>query len=369
MSIRILDSFGPRPDEESLYLNAISSFQSSDCNIVGVNHRKKLDITRAWSPFELDTLYRQKNAKLLRWYDEVWESCDDFDVLIVNHENPYHPDFISRLSEKIYTVLYTGDDPEASYLCSQPYAWAFDHVQCYAVYYDAATPMKEKLMSWGAKRASHRAHGFMPHRVGLKEDVIASVRSGRDIDLIYVGGPYNKVDSLLKLKKHFGANFKIYGAWGGVRASLARYKRYGVFTNIKPISDRDLLSIYTRSKLGINMHMSFGPSNLRMWELPINGVAQVTDNPTGTALLWDVDSEIACYANDNIDEAIEKIEFYLCNDENRIEMAIRGYDKAKAYYSFESCFLRGLSDIKLGMDEKNAKLGEKQSSLWALQEI
>jgi spore maturation protein CgeB len=100
------------------------------------------------------------------------------------------------------------------------------------------------------------------------------------------------------------------------------------------------------------MHMSFGPSNLRMWDLPINGVLQVTDNPVGTSKLFDVGAEICCYDNGDIERAIGIIDYYLSHERERLEIARAGYRRVKYDYSFQQCWWRILPAIEQGILEK-----------------
>jgi spore maturation protein CgeB len=100
------------------------------------------------------------------------------------------------------------------------------------------------------------------------------------------------------------------------------------------------------------MHMSYGPSNLRMWELPINGAMQITDNPKGTSKLFDLDKEIVCFDNGKIDQAIDLIDYYLANDAERVEIARQGYNKVKSRYSFQQTYWDIMPKLQQGMIEK-----------------
>lgn len=357
--LRVLNSFGERPHDIQSYKESVWRCCSKELQIDVLNHREMLGIERAWTPFELDRRYRGRDTALIAFYEQVYEKCREYDVFIVDHENVYHPDFIRPLSDITYTVLYTGDDPESSYLCSQPYVHAFDHVLCYAVYYSATTKMVDQLKIWGAKRANQRCYGWQMASSaggqGIGEDVVDEDKvffGVRDIDVIYVGGPYNKIEHLLKIKQSLGARFRLYGDWGGVRGWLSRLKRYGSITRISRLPREQLHPFYRRTKIGLNMHMSYGPSNLRMWQLPINGVMQITDNPLGTGELLKLGEEVVCYENGRIDQAIDFIHYYLSNDEERLKIAKAGYRRALKEYSYCACLQRSLEHIQHGMTEK-----------------
>ena len=132
--LKILTSFGERPGQESEYLETLSFCNSQDYSFQSINHRNELDILKAWDPFTLDQKYRKKDATLLSFYEKVFHLCKTFEVFIVDNENVYHPEFIKKLSRITYTVLYSSDDPESSFLSSQPYAFAFDHILYYSIY-------------------------------------------------------------------------------------------------------------------------------------------------------------------------------------------------------------------------------------------
>ena len=351
--LKILNSFGERSGSVKHYENALRTCNNDLYGVTGLNHRQYLGISRAWMPLDLDYHYRNKNPKLINFYEYIYKLCDSYDVFIVDHENVYHPEFIKKLSKKIYTVLYTSDDPEASYVCSQPYVWAFDHVFCYAIFYDDKCLMVDKLKEWGSKRANHRPFGYQPHKCDNEVNENNLLSLPRDIDLIYIGGAYNKVENLLLLKKTFGRRFKIYGNWGGVKGAFSRIKRFKYFEYIKPLDENDFINVYKKSKIGINMHMSYGPSNLRMWELPINGVLQITDNPEGTSKLFNINKEIVCYENNNMEEAIEKIDYYLTHDAERNDIAINAFKMVRENYQFNKCFWRSMRNIEEGMIEKS----------------
>ena len=119
-----------------------------------------------------------------------------------------------------------------------------------------------------------------------------------------------------------------------------------------PLPQSQFVATYQRTKIGINMHMSYGPSNLRMWQLPINGVMQITDNPKGTEELFELNKEIVCYENGDMDEAIDKIKYYLDHNDERIAIARAGYERALRDYSYEKCFLSSIKEIEKGIQNK-----------------
>ncbi len=75
--------------------------------------------------------------------------------------------------------------------------------------------------------------------------------------------------------------------------------------------------------------------NTRLYELPANGVMQICDRGAGnaTAELFEEDKEIILY--DTMDEAIDKIKYYLKNDKAREKIALAGYERVMKDYKQE----------------------------------
>ena len=353
--MKVLISHGER-EQDIKYLDAFfQELSSNDLDIELVNHRKELNISKAWMPYELDEKYKSYNEKLFNFYNKIEKKCEDKDCLLVLHEVIFHPEFIKKLSQSTYTSYFTSDDPDGSYYCSQPYAWAFDHIFHAAVYYDEISLMSNKLKEWGAKKTSLIPLGYRDSSFNknIKEKDLFNKK--RTNEIIYVGVSCNKLERLLKIKKEFRNKFKIYGNWGGVKSVLYRQLKYGFPNYIRPISQEKLINLYLNTKIGINMHMSYGPSNYRLWELPINGVMQITDNEQGTNNFYKINEEIVCYENGNTKELIEKIKYYLYNDEERIRIAKAGYKKTKKNYSTKISFEKLFNKIKDNIKIKKLK--------------
>lgn len=102
------------------------------------------------------------------------------------------------------------------------------------------------------------------------------------------------------------------------------------------------------------MNDSYGPSTIRTYQLPANGVMQVCDCPEGLDQVFDVGKEIVVYHS--IDEAIDLIKYYLDNDEERKKIAAEGFKRAIKDYNRETTFLRALKDIERGMLEEGRKI-------------
>jgi spore maturation protein CgeB len=118
---------------------------------------------------------------------------------------------------------------------------------------------------------------------------------------------------------------------------------------VKELPAEGLVSLYNRSKIGINMHLSFGPVNLRMYELPANGVMQICDCPQGLNDVFDVGKEVIGYSS--MKEAIELIHYYLEHDNERKQIAQAGFRRVMKDYKKVTVLEGAMHKIKKGMIE------------------
>lgn len=291
----------------------------------------------------LDESYRRKDAGLMKLYSYINSIINEFDAFIVLDVNAYHPDFLESLN--VYKVLYSFDDPDASFLRSMPYSYAFDHVFTVTPGYNKSVTMPDQFKKWGAKRANFVPLGAISSQFKtLDESVVFSKE--RSTDLVFVGTPTTaeRNNKLLKLKKHFGKSFEIYGQWHW-KANLKN-----ILVNKTPYWIRphfDLTGLYLQSKIGINIHDSdeYGFGNRRSYELPLNGVMLVCDfKEKHLPDIYQLKKEAVGYTG--IDEAIEIVEYYLKHDDERNEIALNGFRKAKEQYLFSNIFKNVLLEIK-----------------------
>jgi len=330
----------------------IEKWRELGYDITEVTHRDKLGIKTEWPPDELNNLYHNKYKKLLDLYDKVRNLTETHDVFIIAGDPIYHPEFVKSL-KNIYTVIVSGDDPESSDRVSKPYVHAFDHSFALGVNFDKNTKITEKFLQWGAKRAD-----FWPY--GVREDMYSPqltekeiFNKERDIDLVYVGTPWMKFERLLKIKKAF-PQMKIYGR-GWNWKTFARSKNKIItflsgFWWVKELSVDELVPLYQRCKIGINIHLSFGPSNMRIYQLPANGIMQICDCKEGLDQVFEIGKEVIAY--DSIEEAIDLIKYYLEHDEERKKIATAGFERTMKDYKRLTTFVNAIEKIKKGMLEE-----------------
>jgi len=350
--MKIIYSWGINQKTAPLIESSIQEWQKLGYDVTSINHAKELGEYKVLLPRELDQLYRSKDQKLLNLYENIKRLAVTHDIFAVDYYNVYHPDFIQSL-KNIYTVLVSGDDPDSSDYCSKPYVKAFDHSFAMGVNFDKDTKITEKFLEWGTKKADFWPYGVREDMYNpqlTKEDIF---NKEKDIDLVFVGNPYGKkVDRLLKIKKAF-PRMKIYGRGWNWRIFARSKNKISTFLSgfwwTKEIPNDKLVPLFQRSKIGINIHFSFGPSNVRTYQLPANGVMQVCDCKEGLGQVFEIGKEVVVY--ESINEAIGLIRYYLEHDEERKKIAAAGFKRVMRDYKRLTTFADAIEKIKKGMIE------------------
>ena len=92
--------------------------------------------------------------------------------------------------------------------------------------------------------------------------------------------------------------------------------------------------MYQRAKIGFNLHNrgKYTVGSFRLFELPANGVMQISDGGEHLDRFFKVGEEIVGYAD--ADELIDKIRYYLSHDDERQRIARNGYHRVLADYRF-----------------------------------
>lgn len=197
--------------------------------------------------------------------------------------------------------------------------------------------MPDQFLKWGAKKATFLPLGVISSQFkDLDENIVFSRQRTNDVVFVGTLTTAERNDKLLALKKYFKSRFKIYGQWRWqtkVKNLLAN-KNYGW---VKP--HFDLPNLYLQSKIGINIHDSdeYGFGNRRTYELPMNGVMLVCDYKTRfLGKIYELNKEAVGY--DVFEEAIGRIDYYLSHENERKEIALHGFRKAKEKYLFSNIF-------------------------------
>ena len=303
----------------------------------------------------VDQLYREKDPSYMRYVGDFVEKFRNADLLVFANYNPIHPEILCKELPNPIKVLGFVDDPISTYVRGIPYLWAFDGALYISPSYNDRLLFKEALKLWGCeqsywwplvqpKRNAANKEELWPHSAPRDKAVYLGddFFSHRDLDLIYVGAQYGpKVDRLIQLRKRFGSRLKIHGRWplaglGGMARGLKG--KPVLWGRIRSISDQERTNLYYRTKIGINMHFSPTPmetGNMRMYEVPGHGMMMLCDKAGLNAheQIFEPDKEAVFY--DSTADAIEKIEYYLAHDEERLRIARAGFTRVHKDYDGE----------------------------------
>jgi hypothetical protein len=301
----------------------------------------------------VDRLYRERDPDYMRMAGDFIDRFHDFDLIVMSTYNFLHPELLARELKKPVKVLGFIDDPVSTYVRGIPYLWAFDGAFFISPSYIDNLPFEEAFKRWADQPATWWP--LVPFSYQQPEHADDSFFRDRDVDLVYVGGPYgSKVDRIIRLKQHFGARMRVHGRWplkgtiGFVRGLLGKPMYPHRVTSLSPAERTDL---YWRTKIGFNMHFSDTPSecgNVRTYETPAHGMLMVCDKASTNAhaRIFAPDNEAVYY--DNIDQAIELIEYYTNNEDERVRIAKAGYERFWGDYEWEKNLL-GFLDWAAGL--------------------
>jgi Glycosyl transferases group 1 len=309
---------------------------------VGFDHRRAI----AGGAAGVDRLYRERNRNYMRMVGDFIDRFRDFDLIVMSTYNLIHPELLVHELKRPIKILGFIDDPPSTYLKGIPYLWAFDGAFYISPSYNERSLFHEALEKWGC--ANHTWWPLVPFAFD-RPDMSERFFGQRDLDVIYVGNPSrSKVDRLIRLKEHFGNRLHVYGRWlfkgyfGFARGLLGK----PVYPHrVTSLATAERTQLYWRTKIGFNMHVSDMPmetGNMRMYEVPAHGAMQLCDKAgrDAHAQIFAPDTEAVYY--DSVEDAIEKIEYYLIHDKERITIARAGCERFWADYEWEANLLRFL---------------------------
>lgn len=346
--VKIIYSFNKSGYEAQCWEREITAASNSDYTFIPFNHQHFLNPDLYLNSINLDVLYQSSHPGLMDMYRAFREAIDKHqaDAIMVNHCPPYHPDFLKTLN--VYKVLYSGDDPGATYMRNIPYLHAYDHVMFVAPSYSRDMDMKEKMQYCGMKNADWLPISVFDFEHDAEQSGDSILKHERDIDIIYIGGFFRqKLSMMATLQKTFGTNLRMHGFFR-TKHNLYYNMKYGFPGWIKQVSFEERVRLYQRAKIGFNLHWSeYGLGNQRLYHLPANGVMQICDCPNYLDKVFRVGDEVVSFNETNA--LIDKIKFYLDNDVERNRIAMNGYRRVMNEYRFSTVMNKAGEYIEAGM--------------------
>lgn len=176
----------------------------------------------------------------------------------------------------------------------------------------------------------------------------------RDIDISFVGKTTKKRLEILKKVANYALNnnrtFITYGNyWGKHFWKKAQFRQknapldlYAVNTKVSP---DDLAQLYRRTKICLNIHIAEHDGlNPRTFEILGTKSFALVDNKTELSQYFQIGRHLAIY--NDVDDLLEKIEYYLLNSDLREAIAADGYAHVENIYDIDSTVQRVWSLIE-----------------------
>jgi spore maturation protein CgeB len=104
-----------------------------------------------------------------------------------------------------------------------------------------------------------------------------------------------------------------------------------------PVFGIDMLELFISSKIVLNFHIGIAgdyAGNMRMFEVTGVGSCLLTDNKKNMPELFNIDSEVVVY--DNEEDCVAKVKWLLDHEEEREKIALAGQKKTLQYHTVEN---------------------------------
>jgi len=215
--------------------------------------------------------------------------------------------------------------------------------------------MEEKLNYCGAKKTDFLPHGTFNALCDPIKTEDAIMSNKRDIDVVFIGALYpNKMPLLATVKKALGKRFQLFGITN-IKKNIYFNLKYGFPGWVSPLLFNRYVPIYQRAKIGINIHNrgDFTVGSYRLFDLPANGVMQISDGGQFLNQFFSVGEEIVSYKNTG--DLIDLIIYYLDHADERNKIARNGFRRVQKQYKIALQLIKAAQLIEIGMNEKALK--------------
>ncbi|HKZ39048.1 MAG TPA: glycosyltransferase [Chryseolinea sp.] len=347
--MKIIYSFNKREFEAAYWQREIEGASNDRHQFIPFNHDPYLDTSLYLRSQLLDNLYFAKHPGLLRMYSDLQAVIkkENAEALIVDNCFPYHPEFLQNL--RIYKVLRTSDGPLTAYDRDFAYLHAYDHVLYHSPAYSKDMGMEEKLRYCGAKRVDFWPLGSFDAICDPSKTEMNIFFGKRDIEVIFIGALHvNKMPLIAAVKKALGRRFRFHGL-SNLKKNIYFNIMYRFPKWVTPVPFSQYMPLYQRTKIGINVHNrgNYSVGNYRLFDLPANGIMQISDGGKYLEKFFSVGEEIVSYRD--ADDLIEKVRYYLDNDRERERIALNGFRRVKKDYKIAELLRKGGDIISRGL--------------------
>lgn len=354
--MRILYSFNKRSFEARYWESEIRSASTDQFTFVPFNHDPYLDYNRYARAQLLDNLYYSRHPGLMALYADFERVLEDarIDAILVDNCPPYHPDYLRRFG--VYKVLRVADGPMSAYDRDFAYVHAYDHILYHSPAYSRDLDMAGKLRYCGARRADLWPLALFDTAFDVTKTADDILTADRDVDIVFVGTQHtDKLPLLAAIKRVFGRRFRLYGR-SSIKKNVYFNLRYGLHTWVRPIAFEAYVPLYQRAKIGINVHNrgKYTVGSYRLFELPGNGVMQLSDGDEYLDAFYRRGEEIVAYRN--TDDLIDKLRYFLGHDEQRRAIALNGFQRTMRDHRIKLRMRQAAELIERGMSERSQSL-------------
>jgi len=351
--MKIIYSFNKKGFEANYWAREIATASTPDCQFIPFNHDPYLSSNLYIRAQLLDNLYYQSHSGLKQMYLDIEQKIHEVNanVLLVDNCPPYHPDYLRKLN--IYKVLRIADGPISAYDRDFAYLHAYDHVLYNSPAYSRDMGMKEKLIYCGAKKVDFWSHGSFDAMCDPSKTESNVLSGKRDIDVIFIGALHvGKMPFLAKIKKALGRRLRFHGL-ASLKQNVYFNLRYGFPGWVTALPFSQYVPLYQRAKIGINLHNrgDYTTGNYRLFDLPANGVMQISDGGQYLEQFFSVGEEVVAYRD--ADDLIDKVQYYLAHNEERERIALNGFNRVQEDYRITRLLGEAGELIKEGIKQRN----------------
>jgi len=354
MTFTIIYSFNKRGNEAAFWTQEIAAASNERYRFIPFNHDPYLPVMSYIRAQLLDNVYYDRDPRLLRMYDDVRQLAarENASAIIVDNCFPYHPDWLRTFD--IYKVMRTSDGPISAYDRDFAYVHAYDHVLYHSPACSRDLGMREKLFYVGAKRADFWPFGLFDEMFDPSQTEETLFSRKRDIDVVFIGSPQRgKLPAFAKAKKALGSRLVMHGFAFKYNAYFNLKHGWPGWVGARLEPGRPYVDLYQRAKIGFNVHNrgDYTVGSYRLFELPANGVMQISDGGDALDAFFETGREIVDYRD--IDEMIDRIRYYLDHDAEREEIARNGYRRVMRDHRIGDRLRQAGAIIERGMEKQN----------------
>lgn len=347
--LTIVYSFNKRGFEAEYWRREIGEASDELVTFVPFNHDPYLDPNLYSRAQLLDNVYFARHPGLARMYADFEALLREVqaDAVIVDNYPPYHPDYLRRLS--LYKVLRIADGPLSAYDRDIPYLHAYDHVLYHSPAYSRDLDMAEKLAYCGARRADFWPLALFDAACDPMRTEAEIFAADRPIDVIFIGALHlNKMPLLATVKKALGRRMVMHGLTS-LKKNVYFNLKYGFPGWVRPAAFEAYVPLYQRAKIGINVHNrgDYTVGSYRLFDLPGNGVMQISDGGEYLGAFFQVGDEIVGYGD--ADELVDLIRYYLAHEDERRRIAVNGYRRVMRSHRIRGRLHEAAELIRAGM--------------------